>query len=137
MNDASRLALIDSAKLLGRREYSEVEMLGLLASRHPDSAYEPVMKLLIEIGMIASGNGVAARRGLGYVELKTRLKAKGIDASSIELLLESDLATEVERTKALVQANLPGEKDVEKVLRFLSFRGVDDSVSKALARHWS
>ena len=137
MNDASRLALIDAAKLLGRREYSEVEMLGLLASRHQESAYEPVIRILVEVGMIASGKGVAARRGLGYVELKTRLKAKGIDASSIELLLESDLATEVERTRVLVQANLPGEKDVEKVLRFLSFRGVDDTVSKALARHWS
>jgi SOS response regulatory protein OraA/RecX len=132
MTDAARLALIDAAKLLGRREYSEVEMLGLLASRHPDTSYEPVIQLLRETGMISSGQGTTPRRGIGYEELKARLKKRGLDASSIDLLLESDLATAVEQTKELIRLNLPGEKDPEKVFRFLSFRGVDEVVAKAL-----
>jgi SOS response regulatory protein OraA/RecX len=132
MTDAARLALIDAAKLLGRREYSEVEMLGLLASRHPDTSCEPVIQLLRETGMISSGQGTTPRRGIGYVELRARLRTRGVDASSIEVLLESDLATAVEQTKELIRLNLPGEKDAEKVSRFLSFRGVDEVVVKAV-----
>lgn len=132
MTDTARLAMIDAAKLLGRKEYSQAEMRGLLSSRHPESATTAAIELLGVTGMLSGVPGGSSRRGTGYGELKNRLTAKGVDKYLVDILLESDLAAEIEKAKGIVRANIPAEKDKEKVARFLEFRGIDKSVVQAL-----
>ena len=128
MTDSVRRTMIDAAKLLGRREYSKAELKGFLLTRHPEPECSVVVDQLEKVGMLNGGG----RRSIGYAGLKERLVAQGIDRGLIEMLLESDLAVEVERVKEVVRQNIPGEKDKDAIERFLSFRGVDAAVTRAL-----
>lgn len=133
MTDDVRLAMIDAAKLLGRKDYGKIEMYSLLVSRHPERATEAAVDLLESVGLVGNGRGASPRKALGYVNLKANLRAKGVDQNLIEMLLESDLLTDLEKANDLVRTNLPGEKDKEKIARFLSFRGIDSAVVEAVA----
>lgn len=128
MTDSARLTMIDAAKLLGRKEYSKAELQGLLNSRHAESDAQYVAETLEMTGMLSGGG----RRSAGYTVLKERLVAKGVDRSLAEMLLEADMSTEIERARELLRQNMPGEKDKDKIERFLSFRGIDPAAARAV-----
>lgn len=131
-------------ELVGRRDYSRVELLERLSSDgYPSSVAEQVVSRACEVGIVDDARyGAAFMRskilaGWGRIRIERELSRRGVDVSEVAGWPEEFFDADEERERALALASrrrLSGRNDYQRLVRFLSSRGFAAGLATSVAR---
>ena len=132
--------------MLARREHSERELAGKLASRgYDESIIGETIEGLVADGLLSNARCVESfvhsrfQRGQGPLKIRAELRERGIDDAAIDNCLEAyagqwpELADQVREKK--FGASLPGDfRERSRQMRFLQQRGFDAEQIRSVLR---